>query len=299
MLLLMFGFPRRGSLHTDDQSCGRAGLVVGRGRLTLSQRIGVASERRLWDRRATNWDHEGASGLGAVVEAVLDACEPSSGMIAVDLGCGTGRVTIPLAERCERVLGIDVSPRSIERLRAKCAAAAISNIDALVEPIETLELPPGSVDLVVSNYALHHLRDGDKTRLLSSALSWLRPGGRLVVGDMMFGRGGAADDRRIVAGKLQVLMRRGPAGWWRILKNLWRFGLRLREKPLSRARWETLARGAGFTEVRTVPLRAEASLLVATRDRDRAVPDVEPTVRVARPRARKRVSARAGTIRWT
>ncbi len=204
-------------------------------------------------------------------------------MIAVDLGCGTGRVTIPLAQRCERVVGIDVSPRSIERLQAKCAAAGITNIDTHIQSLETLELSPGSVDLVVSNYALHHLRDAEKARLLSRARGWLRPDGRLVVGDMMFGRGGAVDDRRIVAAKLQVLMRRGPAGWWRILKNLWRFGLRLREKPLSRARWETLARAAGFTEVHTVPVRAEAAVLLATREPDSAVPDGEPTVHAARP----------------
>lgn len=250
--------------------------MTGRGRLTLAQWIGVASERRLWDRRASSWDSQGGAGLGAVVEAVLDACEPTEGMIAVDLGCGTGQVTIPLARRCERVVGIDVSPASIERLRAKCAAGGISNIDASVEPLETLELAPRSVDLVVSNYALHHLRDADKARLLSRALDWLRPGGQLVVGDMMLGRGAAAEDRRIVAGKLQVLMRRGPAGWWRILKNLWRFGLRLREKPISRVRWETLAREAGFIEVRTVPIRAEASLLLGARDREHAAPDGEP-----------------------
>ncbi len=293
----MFGFPRRGSIHTDELSRGRNGPVTGRGRLNLAQWIGVVSERRLWDRRAGSWDDHGASGLAAVVEAVLQACEPLAGTIAVDLGCGTGRVTIPLAGRCERVIGIDVSPRSIERLRAKCASAGIGNVDTFVEPLETLELSLGSVDLVVSNYALHHLRDADKARLLARALGWLRPEGRLVVGDMMFGRGAAPDDRRIVARKLQILMRRGPAGWWRILKNLWRFGLRLREKPLSRARWETLAREAGFIEVRTVPVRAEASLLLATRDRECAFPHGEPTVRAMRLSGRARACSRGGAIR--
>ncbi len=263
------------------------------------QRFAATSERRLWDRRASSWDDQGASGLVAVVEAVLEACEPSSGLIAVDLGCGTGRVTIPLAERCQRVVGIDVSPRSIELLQVKCAAAGITNIDTFVQPLETLELFPASVDLVVSNYALHHLRNAEKARLLSRALGWLRPGGRLVVGDMMFGRGGAVDDRRIVAAKLQVLMRRGPAGWWRIVKNLWRFGLRLREKPLSRARWEALARAAGFSEVHTVPVRAEAAVLLATREHDSVVPDGEPTVRAAHPIPRTCVSARAGAARRT
>lgn len=234
------------------------------------QEIGVVLERRLWNRRAASWDEEGSRCLATVVDAVLDACEPSAGLVAIDLGCGSGQVTIPLATRCERVLGVDVSPLLLEGLRSKCASAGIPNIETVAVPIEALELEPASVDLVVSNYALHHLRDAEKARLLARATDWLRPGGRLVVGDMMLGRGAAAEDRRIVADKLQSLVRRGPGGWWRIAKNLWRFGLRLREKPLSRSRWEALARAAGFTEVRTVPVRAEASLLLATRGSIRA-----------------------------
>ena len=248
----------------DDPSAG-AGFVVTSRRLGLARTVAVGRERRLWDRRAVSWDDESAAGLTAVVEAVLTACEPAAGLIAVDLGCGTGQVTIPLSRRCAQVLGVDVSPRSIDRLHVKCATAQITNIETLVAPLESLDLAAASVDLVVSNYTLHHLRDSEKALLLSRALGWLRPGGRLVIGDMMFGRGGAAEDRRIVAGKMQSLLRRGPAGWWRVAKNVVRFGLRLREKPLSRTRWEALARGAGFVEVRTQPVRAEASLLLATR----------------------------------
>ena len=43
---------------------------------------------------------------------------------------------------------------------------------------------------------------------------WLRPGGRLVIGDMMFGRGADAQDRAIIASKARSLLRRGPGGWW-------------------------------------------------------------------------------------
>jgi SAM-dependent methyltransferase len=256
---------RPGGPRAGASASSRRRFTSWRRRLTVAQTLAVVLERRLWNRRAASWDEEASKGLAPVVEAVLDACEPAAGLVAVDLGCGSGQVTIPLAARCERVLGVDVSPLLLERLQAKSAAAGITNIETLAVPIEALGLEPASIDLIVSNYALHHLRDAEKERLLRRATGWLRPGGRLVVGDMMFGRGAAAEDRRIVAVKLRHLVRRGPGGWWRIAKNLWRFGLRLREKPLSRARWEALARAAGFTEVRTVPVRAEASLLLATR----------------------------------
>ena len=153
----------------------------------------------------------------------------------------------------------------LERLSTKAAASGIATIEPLVHPIETLDLPPASVDLVVSYYALHHLRDVDKERVLTRALTWLRPGGRIVIGDMMFGRGAGQEDRGIIASKVSALLRRGPGGWWRVLKNAFRFGLRVGEKPLPPHRWEALARRTGFHEVTVSRIVSEACVLTATK----------------------------------
>jgi ubiquinone/menaquinone biosynthesis C-methylase UbiE len=50
-------------------------------------------------------------------------------------------------------------------------------LEAVAVPIEEFTLPASSVDLVVSSYALHHLRDPDKARLVAAAAGWLRPAG--------------------------------------------------------------------------------------------------------------------------
>ena len=92
----------------------------------------------------------------------------------------------------------------------------------------TFELRPASTDLVVSSYALHHLADADKRALVARSAQWLRPGGRLVIGDMMFGRGASPRDRDILRQKVVALAAKGPGGWWRIAKNLARYGLRRR-----------------------------------------------------------------------
>lgn len=223
----------------------------------------MAGERLLWNRRADNWDSEGSAGLGQVVQAVLDACQPAPGATAIDLGAGSGQVTLPLAQRCAHVLAVDVSASLLERLEAKAASSGITNIESLIQPIETLDLAPGSVDLIVSNYTLHHLRDADKARLMTRCFAWLAPGGQLVIGDMMFGRGTEASDRQIIANKVGSFVRRGPAGWWRLAKNVWRFTLRIREKPVSADRWEQLASRAGFTAVSTRRIVAEACVLSA------------------------------------
>jgi SAM-dependent methyltransferase len=135
----------------------------------------------------------------------------------------------------------------------------------VVCPVEQFDLDPESVDLVVSNYALHHLRDADKEILVRRAFGWLRPGGRLVIGDMMFGRGRSARDWEIVGSKVAVLAKRGPGGWWRLAKNLVRFGLRLQERPVDMQTWERYFRRAGFSAVSVTPVVAEAGVATGTK----------------------------------
>jgi ubiquinone/menaquinone biosynthesis C-methylase UbiE len=156
----------------------------------------IARQRRFWTRRAASWDHGAGNnpGLVKVVERVLGEANPSTEASAVDLGCGSGQVTLALAKLCRTVIGVDVSAEMIALLLENAAREGISNIEGRAVPIERLKLLDNSVDLVVSNYALHHLRDRDKQVAVNEAFKWLRPGGKLVVGDMMFGRGGDARD---------------------------------------------------------------------------------------------------------
>jgi ubiquinone/menaquinone biosynthesis C-methylase UbiE len=227
----------------------------------------IARQRRFWTRRAAEWDHGAATnpGLARVVARVLEEARPAPNSRAVDLGCGSGQVTLPLAREVASVLAVDVSGRMIELLQEHCAVAGIDNVETRVVPIEGLELPPASVDLVVSNYALHHLRDADKRAVVGRAQRWLRPGGRLVIGDMMFGRGGEPRDREIILSKLRVLTRKGPAGWWRVLKNAYRFLVRVHERPVSMTTWVTMLEEAGFADVSAIPVVNEAGVVVGTR----------------------------------
>jgi 2-polyprenyl-3-methyl-5-hydroxy-6-metoxy-1,4-benzoquinol methylase len=227
--------------------------------------LAVRARRVLWHGRAESWDQQGSQALTGVFAAVLDTCRTNPHTVAVDLGCGSGQLTLPLAKRCATVLGVDVSKEMIALLEEKAQAAGVENLQVKVQPIESLDLGVEVVDLVVTNYALHHLRDADKAAFLGHALAWLRPGGQLVIGDMMFGRGASAHDRQIIASKVRAMVRRGPAGWWRILKNVWRFTLRTSEKPLPAAGWVALVQKAGFADVTVRPVVQEACVLSANK----------------------------------
>ncbi len=224
----------------------------------------IARQRRFWTRRAASWDHgaENNPGLVKVVERVVALAAPAAGETAVDLGCGSGQLTFKLAPSVARVLAVDVSGEMIRLLGRHAAERGVANIEGRVAAIEHLALEPESVDLVVSNYVLHHLRDPDKAVMVAHAAGWLRPGGRLVVGDMMFGRGGDARDRQVISSKLVLLVKKGPGGWWRIAKNVVRYLLRVQERPVSMAAWVQMFERAGLVEVEAVPVVNEAAVVV-------------------------------------
>jgi ubiquinone/menaquinone biosynthesis C-methylase UbiE len=214
-----------------------------------------------------SWDH-GASnnpGLVRVVATVIAEANAGSEERAVDLGCGSGQVTLALASKVSSVLAIDVSQKMIDLLLDNAKETGVANVEGRAVPIEQLDFAPGSVDLVVSNYAFHHLRDGDKPKVVQQIFTWLRPGGRFVLGDMMFGRGGDSRDREIIASKLSLLVRKGPGGWWRIAKNGARYVLRTQERPVSMAAWVAMFERAGFEGVKAIPVVNEAAVVLGTR----------------------------------
>jgi ubiquinone/menaquinone biosynthesis C-methylase UbiE len=225
------------------------------------------SLKQAWDNRVDEW-HEHVVDTDAfreIRDALLEAAQPQAEDRAVDLGAGTGFVTVPLAHRTAEVLAVDISPSMLETLRETADREGIP-VRTEAADLRTLELPAGSVDLVVSNYALHHLTDADKAQLVQRAYGWLRPGGRIVVADMMFGRGMSARDRAIARQKIAALVRKGPGGLWRIAKNLVRFGMRVgMEQPAPPEAWTSMMRAAGFTGVEQRKLPAEASLVIARR----------------------------------
>ncbi len=239
---------------------------------SAKQSVAIHRQRRVWEARASTWHHHASNneGLRSVVAAVVDTATAGLGEdgrlgTVVDLGCGSGQLTLALAARAERVIGVDVSATMLRELEQRAAAEGVTNVECVVSPIERLSLPAGSVDAVVSNYALHHLRDPDKAVAVRTAASWLRPGGRLVIGDMMLGRGADAADRAVIADKVRQLARRGPAGWWRVAKNAVRFVLRVQERPLSRSAWVSLVERSGFTDVQARPVVHEAAVVSAVR----------------------------------
>jgi ubiquinone/menaquinone biosynthesis C-methylase UbiE len=125
--------------------------------------------------RYANWAGHETSRRGHYLHLAAELGLVSSGD-ALDLGCGTGRhVTAHLAEAGLRVIGLDVSVRSIEVARREVPSARF-----LAGDMATIAFPAESFDLVTAFYSIIHLPRDEHGRLLRRVARWLRPGGGLV-----------------------------------------------------------------------------------------------------------------------
>jgi SAM-dependent methyltransferase len=145
--------------------------------------------RHFWDRAARDdaelaIDDRGRRGkafwLGgeevvAVFEAELGFAV--GGRTVVEIGCGIGRITRILADRCERVVAIDVSPEMLARARTE--HPALENVEWLLGDGETLAgVPDASADGVFSHVVFQHIPDPAITLGYVAEMGRvLRPGG--------------------------------------------------------------------------------------------------------------------------
>jgi SAM-dependent methyltransferase len=103
---------------------------------------------------------------------LLDAV--GTGNRVLDVGCSSGYLARPLAERGNTIVGLELDPVAASAAEEFCELV-------LVGDVETMELPlePGSFDVVLGGDVIEHLRDPAAT--LARLRPFLRPGGRVVL----------------------------------------------------------------------------------------------------------------------
>lgn len=108
-----------------------------------------------------------------------------SGETILDLGCGAGIDSIIAAGRTGssgRVLALDFLPEMLEKTEAAAAESGLENIETVEGEMESIPLPDGSVDHIISNGVIN--LSPRKVRVLAECARVLRPGGRLSVSDL-------------------------------------------------------------------------------------------------------------------
>jgi tRNA (cmo5U34)-methyltransferase len=111
---------------------------------------------------------------------------PATAERVLELGCGTGNLTLRLLERypTARIVTIDAGTELLELTRQRAGPDA-ARLESRCQRFENLELADGSHDLVVSSISLHHVVDkGPVYQTLARALA---PGGHFLFADELMG----------------------------------------------------------------------------------------------------------------
>lgn len=138
-------------------------------------------------------------GLGCGAPLAFLALKP--GETVLDLGSGPGLDALLAARQVGpegRVIGVDMTPAMLERARANAAKIGVSHVEFREGRLEALPVESGTIDAVTSNCVINLVPD--KRAVFAEIARVLRPGGRVVISDILLnGRLPAAVEKDLLA----------------------------------------------------------------------------------------------------
>jgi ArsR family transcriptional regulator len=130
---------------------------------------------------AGHWDRLRQETFGTRFDLEALAALFDEDWVLGDLGCGTGQISETVAPFVARVIAVDRSRAMLKAARRRLAR--FDQVDVRQGELEHLPIDDGALDAAVSCLVLHHV--GEPLAVLREAARVLRPGGRLLIVDML------------------------------------------------------------------------------------------------------------------
>jgi putative AdoMet-dependent methyltransferase len=147
-------------------------------------------------------------------DELLDRLDARAGQVLVDLGAGTGSLSLRAARRGLTVHAVDISTAMLDRIRLKADRAGMPGIQLHHAGFLTYRQAAPGADFVVTRFALHHLPDFWKGVALLRVKVMLRPGGHALIRDVVFSFA-LPDYVRGVEAWISEVAREDGSGWSR------------------------------------------------------------------------------------
>ena len=139
----------------------------------------ILTTEKTWDAIAKSFDVTRKKPWPQVIHFLNELSKTDT---IVDIGCGNGRHTIPSAERCKEVIGIDISQNLLNIVNNKCNEKKLKNVSLIHANMVNIPLKNNSFDAILYIASLHNIKGRDnRIRSLQEINRILKKDGKALI----------------------------------------------------------------------------------------------------------------------